>query len=146
MSAPSNPLVVLDTSVLVHLLRQDATGAAIEQELGLAARTERPLVSVVTEGELRALAILWHWGEGKVGALGALLDQLVLVELGHAPLVQAYAELYAAATRLGQPRGENDLWIAATAKAAKAELVTCDTDFGWLGDYQVLVHYFAERR
>jgi predicted nucleic acid-binding protein len=56
----------------------------------------------------------------------------VYVDAGIPEVVEAYAELYADGTRNGFPCGENDLWIAATAKAANALLITCDRDFDWL--------------
>lgn len=40
-----------------------------------------------------------------------------------------YAELKAACQRRGLPMDENDLWIAATAEAVGAIVVTCDSDF-----------------
>ena len=41
----------------------------------------------------------------------------------------AYAKIKRAAQRQGTPLGENDLWIAATALALDAVLVTSDSDF-----------------
>jgi predicted nucleic acid-binding protein len=41
-----------------------------------------------------------------------------------------YADLKYSQQRLGLSLGENDLWIAATAKALGATLVTHDGDFG----------------
>jgi predicted nucleic acid-binding protein len=42
---------------------------------------------------------------------------------------ERYARLKASQQRLGLPLDENDLWIAATALAIGATLVTRDTDF-----------------
>lgn len=44
---PSHALVLLDTSVLVHLARQDATGVWIENHFALTARADRPLISTI---------------------------------------------------------------------------------------------------
>ncbi|MBM3499716.1 MAG: type II toxin-antitoxin system VapC family toxin [Armatimonadetes bacterium] len=144
MRADSASLLLLDTSVLVHLARDGATGRTIEAEYSLTARPERPLLSTVVEGEILGLARLWGWGEGKIGALQALLAQLVRVDAGLPEVVAAYANLYCEATRGGKPRGENDLWIAATAVAAGAALVTCDTDFVWLHPAPLTVYLLSD--
>jgi len=49
-------LVLLDTNVLLHLFRGSALGQKIEADYGLAKRPERPLISVVTVGEIQAIA------------------------------------------------------------------------------------------
>ena len=43
----SHTLVLLDTNVLVHLARQDATGVWIEDQFALTARADRPLISTI---------------------------------------------------------------------------------------------------
>ena len=64
---------MLDTGVLVNLVRNNATGQAIEATLQLSSRSERPFYCVVTEGELRSLAALWSWGEPKMARVDELL-------------------------------------------------------------------------
>ena len=44
-------------------------------------------------------------------------------------MLDAYADLGAHLRRGGRPIGQNDLWIAATALATGATLLTTDTDF-----------------
>lgn len=59
---------------------------------------------------------------------------MVTVELSQ-PVIDAYVELdYAAFTYPAGSRdmGKNDLWIAATARAAGATLITTDKDFDHL--------------
>ncbi|MCC7493999.1 MAG: type II toxin-antitoxin system VapC family toxin [Fimbriimonadaceae bacterium] len=146
MSVAAHGLLVLDTSVLVHLVRHDGTGQAIDSDLGLSARHERPFYCVVTEGEIRALATGWAWGAAKLSKLDDLLLELVPVDIGSRDVIDSYSALYSAATKLGRPRGENDLWIAAAAMATGADLVTCDTDFDWMHPDWLVVHYFAEVR
>lgn len=136
-------LVMLDTSVLVHLVRNDPTGQAIEADLRLARRAERPLYCVVAEGELRGLATYWGWGEPKMVIVDELLRELVVVDIGSPDVIAAYAGFYTIATTRGLPRGENDLWIAAAAAASSATLVTCDRDFGWMHPDHLHVHCFA---
>lgn len=142
---PSAP-VVLDTNVVVSLARNNATGQAIEAEHGLSARADRPLISTVAEGEILGLARSWNWGEPKLRVLREVLAELVPVEAGLPEIVETYAALYAEATRKGKPRGENDLWIAATAMVFGAELITCDKHFLWLHPEHLTVCFIPEAR
>jgi predicted nucleic acid-binding protein len=137
-------LVLLDTSVLVHCLREDATGKLLRQNYELEDRPERPLFCTVTEGELRGLAHCWKWGLRRIRALEDLLCDLVRVESSHPAIVAAYAELYFEDQRSGRNTGENDLWIAATAKAAAAALLTCDKGFQWMSPTLLRVEYVSE--
>ena len=58
------------------------------------------------------------------------------------PVPKRAADLYADLKMLRQQRGlgldENDLWIAATAKALSAVLVSRDNDFAEIDDLQVV--------
>jgi tRNA(fMet)-specific endonuclease VapC len=61
-----SPLYLLDTNILVHLVRGDAVWArvrAIYQPLLL---DPCPIISVVTAGELRSLALQFNWKAEKV--------------------------------------------------------------------------------
>lgn len=141
MSLSRTSLVVLDTSVVIHLARNDATGQDIERRYALTSRRDRPVISSVTEGEVLGLAYYWNWGQKKVQNMQDILANLVRLDAGHPAVVDSYARLYAHARRMGHSCGENDLWIAATAQVAGAALLTCDADFDWLHpDYLTVLH------
>jgi predicted nucleic acid-binding protein len=125
----STRLIVLDTNVLVHLLRNNSTGQSLEAKFNLSARAERPLLCSVVEGELRGLADWWGWGPARIAKLEQILSQLVRVSAGELEVVKCYGRLYAQQTKLGKKVGENDLWIAATATAIDGVVLTCDSDF-----------------
>ncbi len=145
MIVPADRLVLLDSNVIVHLARDDPTGQWIEEHVGLTERTQRPLLSTVVEGEVLGLARSWGWGGRRIAALDAIFAGLVRASPGLPEIVDTYAELYTESFRTGNPSGENDLWIAATAKVAGAVLVTCDADFNWLHPEHVEVCYVEER-
>lgn len=126
---PDGDLVLLDTNVFVHLIRGNELGDRIDREYQLRARTERPLVSIVTVGELRSLAKKWSWGQGKVARLMDLVRQCVVVDIGSEPILHWYAEIDHMSESQGRPMGKNDVWIAATAAAAGAWLLSGDRDF-----------------
>jgi len=121
-------LVLLDTTVVVDLFRGNAAGQQIDADYQLKTRKLRPLISVVTVGEVRALARRLNWGKNKINVLDQLLAQLVEVDLSNA-VVDRYALIDAHVTSNGTPIGENDTWIAATAATAGAVLLTSDKDF-----------------
>jgi predicted nucleic acid-binding protein len=51
-----SPLYLLDTNILVHLVRQDAIGLRIKELYDPLMASIRPAISVVTAGQLRSLA------------------------------------------------------------------------------------------
>jgi len=132
MTLGVNDLILIDTNVLIHWVRQDATGEHLLHEYSLNQRAERPLLSTVVEGEIRALAKFWGWGAGKLKQLDRILGQLVRVDAGIPDVVRCYADLYVQDRNGGRNTGQNDLWIAATARATGAILLTTDGDFSWM--------------
>ncbi len=125
-------LYLLDTNVVLALVRGKALGAFIDSTFGLSAAKRRPPISVVTHGEVRVLASRNGWGGAKRTALQDALDALVTVEVNVTEVIDAYVELdlYSQQHPDGaRTMGKNDLWIAACAKASGATLLTTDKDF-----------------
>ena len=141
MTLRPDDLLSLDTNVLVHWIRQNATGIHMRDTYRLHERSDRPMYSTIVEGEIRALARQWNWGAGKLELLEELLAELVRVDAGLPDVVKAYAEIYAADRAGGHNTGQNDMWIAATTKAAGAVLLTCDDDCVWMNPQLVAVEH-----
>ena len=146
MSIAADRLILLDTGVLIHLARKDPTGKAVEEEHELSTRPDRPLLSSVVEGEVLGFALWRGWGPARMRGLSVLFDRLARVDARPPEIVRAYAELFAMGRRSGKPCGQNDLWIAATAKVVNAVLLTCDRDFDWLHPEHVEVCYVSEKK
>jgi tRNA(fMet)-specific endonuclease VapC len=130
----TNPdeLILLDTGVLLYLLRGQATGRKIEEDYNLSKRSERPLISVITVGEILAIALRRGYAAEKRAALNELIRDMVVVEIS-TPVAAHFAHILTAQQQIGKPIGENDTWIAATAKATDSTLLTTDrNDFGKL--------------
>jgi predicted nucleic acid-binding protein len=128
----SQRIYLLDTSVILPLVRGNALGKHIDQRFGLQASAQRPLVSVVSLGEVRVLAKRNDWGEAKLRSLSNALDNLVVVDINHPSVIDAYVELDLVSQSHpdgARNMGKNDLWIAACARAAGATLLTTDNDF-----------------
>lgn len=129
MSPAASSLVLLDTSILIHLLKATALGTRVAGEHGLRSRGDRPLLSIVSVGEALAFAKKRGWGEAKVTKLRELIQQLVIVDINPTEVLESYASIDAFCERQGRQLGKNDLWIAATAAATGALLLTADKDF-----------------
>lgn len=101
------------------------------------------MLSVVSHGELQSLAIQWKWGDKKRMRLRYLVSKFVVYPIKVEAVINAYAQIDAfsqgkLADRPLPPgtsarnMGKNDIWIAATAHATQATLLTTDHDFDHL--------------
>lgn len=122
--------LLLDTGILIHLCRGGEAEARLQARYGLRDRRIVPWTSVVCVGEVLAMARRNGWGEPRMKVLQDLLAHLVVLNLRSGAIVEAYAELDAHLSGAGQRMGQqNDLWIAATARATGATILTTDRDF-----------------
>ena len=132
---PPEDLVLLDTDVLIRLVRGGDVGRRIDTELALTERAERPLISIVTVGEIRAFSRKLEWGPQKRGRLDGLVRQLVVVDIRDDSVLERYAEIDHYSEREvkpARPLGQNDMWIAACASVFDAHLITSDDDYDHL--------------
>ena len=125
-------IYLLDTNILLALVRGSALGNYIRQIYRLDDVLRRPLISIVTHGELMAMADHRGWGEPKRKSLVAALQSMVTIDLNDPEILQGYV-LVSRASR-NAPGGarvlsDNDKWIAASTRAAGAILLTTDRDF-----------------
>lgn len=135
---------VLDTNILLHYMRESALSVRIDAQYNpLDSTLHDAILSVVSVGEIKALAKINHWGERKLEKLDQLLDELLITDINSEDLIERYAEIDAFShgkltdRPLGMSArnmGKNDLWIAATASVLNASLLTTDFDFNHLHD------------
>jgi tRNA(fMet)-specific endonuclease VapC len=123
---------VLDTNVIVQLLRWNEVGRRIDARFGLLAATTVPLISAVSLGEARSLARQWSWGAERIARLHAHLLRFVVVDIRREPILSHYVEIDDASKTAGRKMNPNDVWIAATAAATSATLLTTDRAFDHL--------------
>jgi tRNA(fMet)-specific endonuclease VapC len=127
---PPGMPILLDTNIVIHLARGGVAAQRLETGFGLQARASTPWLSVISVGELMAFAERNGWAERKRESLEQLVSSLVVVDVRRPGILQAYARLDAHLKRSGTPMGQqNDVWIAATAAATGAVLLTTDRDF-----------------
>jgi len=132
MAANPKTVYLLDTTVILHLVRGRELGKRLAERYGLSDLVYRPLVSAVSHGELAAIADRNGWGAEKRKALETALNNVVTLDLYDKAIIAGYAEVDRRSR--ANPGGartlsDNDKWIAATARAAGAVLLTTDQDF-----------------
>jgi tRNA(fMet)-specific endonuclease VapC len=135
--------VVLDTNVLVYLLRNKEPQVTFIRSL--LQKEDELLISIVTKAELLSIALQNNWAEKKYLQLDKLLNNLIIVPLSAMDIVKRYSEIdaYSQGKLSGHPlptkytsrnMGKNDLWIAATASITGSQLITADSDFDHLAE------------
>jgi tRNA(fMet)-specific endonuclease VapC len=113
--------------------------AKVRDRIAALAPADRAVICTITRGEvLYGLARLPH-GQRR-GTLEAeamqLFRQFVCLSVPEAS-ANRYASIKWEAERQGTPLDENDIWIAATAFAIEAVLVTMDSDFQRVSGLQI---------
>lgn len=125
-------LYLFDTNILVHLIREDLTGQYIKTIYAPYLSDPKPFICVVSDGELRSLALQWAWGARKLDQMNFLLGFFRRVPIERPDVLQAYAVIDAHCQSKGIRMGKNDLWIAAATYITGSQLVTTDRDFDHL--------------
>ncbi len=128
-------LYLLDTNILIQFVRGKRKWDRIRQSYQLLLLDPRPLVSVVSVGEVRSLAYQWNWGERKLEQMEFILGYFKVLTIHTPAVLEAYARIDSHFKRRGVKHGKNDLWIAATASVAGATLLTTDHDYDDMDPY-----------
>lgn len=140
-------LFLLDTGIILGFVRGAPWATRIYAEHDLRNTETIAVMSIVCKGELLALAEKKGWGETKRIKLARTLNRVPTLDINKNPILNAYALIdawthgkpvasprNAPPPKPARPMGKNDLWIAATAHASDAVLLTTDTDFDHLDD------------
>lgn len=125
---PVRPFL-LDTNVVVAVLRAGPLAHVIERRYRLRSSRVKPLISIVSVGELYAFARKRDWTQTQIDRLWNLLHELSVQDISDGDTLRAYAEIDYYSEANGCGLGKNDLWIAATARATSTRLLTTDKDF-----------------
>lgn len=134
---------LLDTNILVYYITKAAILSDFEKKYQPFSNKNVALISIVTEAEMKSIAIQRGWGEKKTKQLEKLLGQFLKVPVQSDRQIKVYAEIDAYSKHKDPVRtyptgyssntvGKNDLWIAATAHITNSKLVTIDGDFDHL--------------
>lgn len=134
---------LLDTNILVYYITRPKLLIDFENRHQPFSNQNVALISIVTEAEMKSLAIQRAWGEKKMQQLEDLLGLFLKVPIQSDRQIKVYAEIDAFSKHKDPARnypqgyssikvGKNDLWIASTAHITKSKLVTTDGDFNHL--------------
>jgi predicted nucleic acid-binding protein len=138
--------VVIDTCVIIHIVRESPTGQNCLAQLALIDPNPNIIISVVTKAELESFSKQNNWGKSKLYKLNTFFQIATVIDVKSADnkLIEGYAQVdgYSKGRLPDQfgnflsgsskKMGKNDLWIAATAFALGVSLMTTDGDFDHL--------------
>jgi predicted nucleic acid-binding protein len=134
---------LLDTGVVLGYLRGSPYAAFIDRRYSPFVPPNIAAISIVTNGELRSLALQLNWGAKRQQDLKDILRKVPRIDINHDAVLQRYAEIdaFSQGKLIAKPlplgmsarnMGKNDLWIAATTSVLNAALLTTDNDFDHL--------------
>jgi tRNA(fMet)-specific endonuclease VapC len=137
---------ILDTNILLHIIRESPTFDRLIKPLDLFNGTNKVVISAVSVGELLSISQQNEWGVRKKSTIENLVNSLQIIPIQKRILLNAYADIdtfsqgrhssksLPEGTNSARNMGKNDLWIAATAHLLEAVLITTDNDFDHLKD------------
>ena len=130
---------LIDTNILLYYISNDTRRIQfLDENFTLLSVMATSIISVVTEGEIRSIALQRNWGQPKLKILDALLQKFLIADIHVTKIVEAYAQIdaFSQGKLLSKPlgmsarsMGKNDLWIAATASVLGLPLLITDKDF-----------------
>lgn len=135
--------VILDTSVLLHYMRNDALAKELEATHNLLNDPGKiVLLSAISIGEIEGFFLRYNYGVKQTANWNNLLDKSIVLNIDGKDknLMKAYAEIQAFCQnnhpilKPGKSNiiGQNDMWIAAIAHVTNSTLFTKDSDFDHL--------------
>jgi tRNA(fMet)-specific endonuclease VapC len=141
---------IMDTGILLGYLRGAPYAESLESEFHLSQSLF--VVSIVSIGELYAIALRQCWSKDRMDRLADIISAIPPIDISNPNIVEKYGEI--AVYSQGRhptkklPKGtssrqmsNNDTWIAATGTVLKATLLTTDGDFDHLdGVFLDVVH------
>ena len=133
---------LLDTNILLGLARGAPWARWAYSHFGLGDSEVIYYTSVVCVGELLVLAEKFGWGQQRRIRLDRLLEEWPALPIKDPGILNAYAliDAWSSGKQVTAPggasppksavnMGKNDLWVAATAHATGAALLSTDRDF-----------------
>lgn len=143
MPAAAARRYLLDTNILLHLIRGNQTGKEIATFFDLWNPDAEVQISVVTVGEILSFARRRGWGTAKIQEMERLLSSMARIDIHRDDVLSSYADIdcHSLGCTPSREMGKNDLWIAACASVNGVTLLTTDGDFDHLDSaFVTLVH------
>jgi len=143
---------VLDTGIVLGLFKGASYARYVLDRYQPFSAPNLAVQSIVSAAELDAMGFRRRWGNPKLEKLEQLVRKIPQQDINHPRIIRQYVEIDAYRHN-GHPNqklpsgqsafamGDNDIWIAATAVAMNASLLTTDKDFLPLNDTFLQVIY-----
>ena len=141
---------LLDTNILLLYLRGSNIAKYIDEKYSILSNNNKPVISVVTLGEIRSLGLQNNWGKKRHKLLTQLTNQFLISDINVETIISRYAEIDAYSQGKLRDKslqgsflnmGKNDLWIASTASVLNIPLITTDKDFLHLHNIYLKLEY-----
>ena len=142
MSLNFDEPILVDTNILIYFLRTKEDGRRVDKIYRFSENLERIHLSAITLAEIGAIAKWRRWGAERIRNFQRFADQAYLIETLNPDTVQNYSEFYVESLKRGKGIGQNDLWLAATARAYDLTLLTADSDFQWIPSDLLKIEFF----
>ena len=84
---------VLDTNIILFFLKNTTGRKRFEATYQLEKPDTITLLSIVTLGEIKSIALRNKWGEKKKRRLQNLLNEFVVIDIRFQEIIDAYAEI-----------------------------------------------------
>lgn len=151
---------ILDTGLLVGYARGADFAKQCHNTYDLSNPQHLVFTSIVSKGEILALAEKNNWGGRKRELFSEKLREFPSVDIKTDEVVEAYAQIkswtegspppsaphFPPPPKPAKKMGQNDMWIAATAIAACATLITIDKDFDHLDEAGILKRVYIDQK
>lgn len=139
---------LLDTNILIHIVRQSSTWAQVQARYTPFAH--HVMIAFASVAEILSIATQLGWGLKKQMLLEAILAKITIVTHDES-INNSYVDIdvFSQGKHQNLPlpqglsarnMGKNDIWIAACTHQAHAQLITTDQDFNHLNDTFFPVH------
>jgi tRNA(fMet)-specific endonuclease VapC len=120
---PGGSIVVVDTNIISFFLKRDTRAVLYESHLIGNLR----IIAAQTRAELEEWSLVRDWGPRRRSQLRLFLGGYTFAA-GDETICLRWAEVRAQAHRTGRPISVADAWVAATALAYAAPLITHNPD------------------
>ena len=140
---------LFDTNILLFYIRENNTASVIDSTYNPFGDGNTPILSIVSVGEIKSIALRNGWGKKKLAKLKELMSLFVITDINADDVLDMYAEIDAFSQNklkhkplnmTARNMGKNDLWIAATVAITSAKFLTSDDDFDHLdGQYLEII-------
>ncbi len=145
---------IFDTNILLIYFRDKNLMNYLDKKYNPLSLQRKPVISVVSVGEIKALALKNTWGEKCQQMISKLTNQFLIADINVKKIIDKYAEIDTFSqgrlknkplTGSARNMGKNDLWITATASVLDIPLITTDKDFAHLHNVFLQLEYIDIR-